>query len=370
MNLTSRKRMEYALNFKEADRVPIEMRVPAHLHNHPKAQNLVALADAHADVFAGIPDIDWGLLGLPAKKVEEPLPPAGGFNRKRITYITSVGEFSGVWANDPENPGYYGWEEHLIQTFEDFQRFASAEFPPIAFPKDYKQRLNEHCGEKTTPHIILYHPFGGMARNTHPQEFYPWLLMEPDVVHSLFQKQYAQINDLIHRLQPNCTIYFTALEMAVPPWMGKNTFDEFIFPYDQKMNESIHRYGGLVRHHSHDKIFNFLEHWADMGIDSIEPLEMPPAGDTDLAKAKALVGGRMSLAGNIPSQRFIDMSNEEIEQLVKNAIRDAAKGGGFILKCASTGCGLNSYKTEEQLEKLLAATECFLRAGLRYGCYE
>ncbi len=118
-----------------------------------------------------------------------------------------------------------------------------------------------------------------------------------------------------------------------------------------------------------NKMFDYLEHGADMGIDSIEPLEMPPAGDTDLRAAKDLVGDRMSLAGNLPSQRFVSMTAEEVEHLVGEAISAAAKGGGYILRCASLVAGLNSFKTEDQMERMIANVECFIEKGPKLGRY-
>ena len=366
--MTGRERLDCALHFREGDRVPIEVWLPKHLEHHPKAQPLKQLIEEYADNFKGI-GLEQGLMGLKSKVEEEELPSEAGYMRKKITHYTSAGEFTGILVTDPQNPAYSGWEKHFISDYETFQRFANAEFEPLEFRSDYMQRLEDECGQRSYPIIGLYHPFGAMARNAHPEDFYPWLYTDADLVHQLFEKQYRQLRDLVDRLQPNCVVGFVALEMAVPPWMGEKQFDEFIYAYDKPLYDRIHVHGGLVRHHAHDKVFSFLNRWSEMGINSIEPLEMPPYGDTDLAKAKELVGDRMSLGGNIPSQNFITMEHEEIALLVKNACEAAMAGGGFILKGASSVCGLNSYKNEEQLERLLSATECMIRSGLQYGIY-
>ncbi|MCK4627010.1 MAG: hypothetical protein KAV00_16980 [Phycisphaerae bacterium] len=74
-------------------------------------------------------------------------------------------------------------------------------------------------------------------------------------------------------------------------------------------------------------------------LDSMNPLEIPPMGDCDLAEVKNLYGHKLSLMGNLhTTDVMLRGTPEDIEKASKKAIDDAAKGGGFIL---STGdqCG-------------------------------
>lgn len=74
-------------------------------------------------------------------------------------------------------------------------------------------------------------------------------------------------------------------------------------------------------------------------LSSINPLEHPPMGDCDLAKVKKQFGKRISLMGNLhTTDVMLRGSKEDVERAAKQAIDDAAEGGGFIL---STGdqCG-------------------------------
>jgi len=50
-------------------------------------------------------------------------------------------------------------------------------------------------------------------------------------------------------------------------------------------------------------------------------------------------------------------------------VEDCAPGGGFILKGASSVCGLNSFKTLEQLDRIIENTVDFVKLGLKYGRY-
>jgi uroporphyrinogen decarboxylase len=71
----------------------------------------------------------------------------------------------------------------------------------------------------------------------------------------------------------------------------------------------------------------------------IDPLEIPPMGDCNLAELKKLYGGQIVLKGNLHTTNV--MLNQDVNVVIeasKRAIDDAAEGGGFIL---STGdqCG-------------------------------
>ncbi len=71
----------------------------------------------------------------------------------------------------------------------------------------------------------------------------------------------------------------------------------------------------------------------------IDPLEVPPMGDCDLAELKRLYGDRIVLKGNLhTTDLMLRGSVEDVRAASRKAIDDAAEGGGFIL---STGdqCG-------------------------------
>lgn len=77
----------------------------------------------------------------------------------------------------------------------------------------------------------------------------------------------------------------------------------------------------------------------DTNLSIIDPLEIPPMGDCDLADLKRLYGDKIILKGNLHTTNV--MLNPDVNVVIeaaRRAIDDAARGGGFIL---STGdqCG-------------------------------
>lgn len=96
-------------------------------------------------------------------------------------------------------------------------------------------------------------------------------------------------------------------------------------------------------------------------LSSINPLEIPPKGDCELARVKKEFGDRLSLMGNLhTTDVMLRGSVQDVRRASKQAIDDAAEGGGFIL---STGdqCGRDTPD-----ENILAMIETARTCG-RYG---
>jgi uroporphyrinogen decarboxylase len=77
----------------------------------------------------------------------------------------------------------------------------------------------------------------------------------------------------------------------------------------------------------------------ETSLSVIDPLEIPPMGDCNLAELKRLWGDRITLKGNLHTTAVMLRGTvDDVVRAAKQAIDDAAAGGRFIL---STGdqCG-------------------------------
>ncbi len=100
---------------------------------------------------------------------------------------------------------------------------------------------------------------------------------------------------------------------------------------------------------------------AETDIGMLNPLEVPPAGDIDLAELKRVHGRHLALMGNLhTTDVMLNGTPEEVTRKAVAAMRDAGPGGGFIL---STGdqCGRDT-----PYENIFAIVE----AAKRYGRYD
>jgi uroporphyrinogen decarboxylase len=94
-------------------------------------------------------------------------------------------------------------------------------------------------------------------------------------------------------------------------------------------------------------------------LNCINPLEVEPMGDCDLAEIKRLYGERIALMGNLHTTQVMLFGTEaEVEQAAKDAIDAAAAGGGFIL---STGDQSPRDTPDANIRKLVEVAQTYGR---------
>jgi len=373
--MTSKQRLQTAWSFEEPDRVPIELRIGKEAQEDPRAERLVQLIEEHADNLASGPAYDWGFLGWPTQYSERVLDHRPGeYVRRERIHDTPAGKFIAI-VREPdtgESAPDCHWEKRYITSPRDIERLLEAPLqirPPkwAAF-----ESAVTRVGDRGLVTTTVLHPLGYLVRNATMEEVYMWFVEHRGLMHRFLETTNDYIARVLSELmRGGVGPYFgvTAHEMLIPPWAGMKFFDEFVFPYDKRVNDVIRRNGGKLRIHCHGNAMGYLERFAEMGVDAIEPVEAPPMGDVDLAEAKRRVGDRMMLSGNVPSPYFPFWDRKEVEESVRDAIRAAARGGGFSLRTTGGTAGTNAFRSREQLGKIIENCEAYMLAGLRYGGY-
>ena len=375
--MDSRTRMLKAWSFEEPDRVPLEMYLYPPAKGLPGADRILDFQETEADSFRGVPGVNWGFMGLDSTYSEEVIEDVPGeFKRVRRTQETSAGTFTAITrhGHGDGDPNDYHWEKRYIATVDDLRRMAGAD--RAVRPFDLKS-YNDGCakvGTRGLPSTGLFHPLGTLVRNSTMDEVYLWLMTEDRIVTRYLEECTTQICATLQSIQNEPLaahpVFMTyALEMLIPPWLGKAHFNKLVFPFDSRVNDAVHRIGGRHRVHSHGNSGEFLELFADMGVDAVEPLEPAPYGDNVLAEAKKRVGKRMLLSGNVVSQAFYldSFKVADVRDLVKRAIAEGAPGGGFTLK--TTGGAVGNGKTREQCIKNIECNLALIDAWREFGSY-
>jgi len=117
-------------------------------------------------------------------------------------------------------------------------------------------------------------------------------------------------------------------------------FRQLALPAVKKVIELAHAAGMMTHIHSCGPERALVKIMAEeTALTVIDPLEVPPMGDCDLAEIKRLWGRKLTLKGNLHTTRTMLMGTpDDVIAASRKAIDDAADGGRFIL---STGdqCG-------------------------------
>ncbi|RJP27172.1 MAG: hypothetical protein C4536_14290 [Actinobacteria bacterium] len=152
-------------------------------------------------------------------------------------------------------------------------------------------------------------------------------------------------------------MYTDDLAYRSGPMLNPRAYDELYGDAYRHMTETAHSLGMKITIHSCGNVYPLLDWFADCGFDGVHALE--PTAGVELAKAKEMVGDRLCLMGNIDiTHILVDAPKEEVFAAVRQAIRDAGAGGGYIVAPTNTHPDMN-------LERLRWMVE----AADKYGHY-
>jgi len=142
------------------------------------------------------------------------------------------------------------------------------------------------------------------------------------------------------------------------PMMSPGHFRQFILPPLTKMITMIHEEGALCIKHSDGDLYLLLDMIVSAGPDGINPIE--PVAGMELKRVKELVGHKVCVTGNIDCARLLPHGTpDEVRASVRQAIRDAAPGGGYMLTSSNSihsSCNPENFKA-------------MVRAGHEFGRY-
>ena len=119
-------------------------------------------------------------------------------------------------------------------------------------------------------------------------------------------------------------------------WQSPRMFRELALPVLKRVTEMAYDLGIPTHVHSCGPERQLVKMAVEeTRLTIIDPLEVPPMGDCNLAEMKQLYGDRIVLKGNLhTTDVMLFGSVDEVVRASKRCIDDAAAGGGFIL---STG---------------------------------
>jgi uroporphyrinogen-III decarboxylase len=127
--------------------------------------------------------------------------------------------------------------------------------------------------------------------------------------------------------------------------------------------QAVHEEGAFCVKHSDGNLWPILDMIIETGVDAINPLE--PVAGMDIAEVKRRYGDRVCLIGNIDCGELLSRGTpEQVTRTVRDTIRQAAPGGGYIMSSSNT---IHSSVKSENYQAMIDATHLYGTYPLTLG---
>ncbi len=114
------------------------------------------------------------------------------------------------------------------------------------------------------------------------------------------------------------------------PLLNPAHYRELVLPYLRELLDCNRSLGMPTVFHSDGNVMPFLDDLIDAGISALNPIE--PAAGMDLGEVKRKYGDRICLIGNVDNKAVLtEGSPQLVEETVRDCIRAAALGGGYVV---------------------------------------
>lgn len=170
----------------------------------------------------------------------------------------------------------------------------------------------------------------------------------PRQLHKAIEKRlpltYRWIEEMIE-FNPACI--WIGEGFASSSLISPKCYREFVLPYEQAVATKIHQYGIPCLLHICGKLEPIIEILPETGVDCIEV-----DWQVNMIQAKACVGDKIALKGNLNTTSLVMAGPEEIYKQSLELIQEASAGGGYIL---SSGCALGRDTPPENVDAMSQA---------------
>jgi len=369
--MTSRERLMAAITGEPPDRVPVKIWAlnKKTVAKHPSYQPIIDAGLKMTDLVGNWRmNRGWFLSAVePESHTEERPAQREEWIEVATTYETPEGPLTcSALRNIHGKPGYRA--EHMIKSKDDWRKILSVPYEPIREDCSGFAQTDAQMGDDGIVMVSTGgHPLYSVNMHIGSELFAIWSIEERAFIHEMLDEMLRRQMDYLKWILGQgvrAVFSYVGPELCIPPLQSVRDFHEFVVDYDRRFIDLIHDAGGWVWCHSHGNMDPVLEGFMEMGVDCLNPCEPPPIGSTTLADLRRRAGDRMTLEGNIEKHDLLTETPDAIRQKVRQAIREGAPGGRFIL-CPTTG--FMEWPTCEP--KVVENWIAYMAAGREYGRY-
>jgi uroporphyrinogen-III decarboxylase len=271
-------------------------------------------------------------------------PPRADFEALDPDHLEGLDDITGyVW-------GVY----HIPKLFGKTQLGPLAEIPPYFFRTI--DIVKESVGTEVSVHGEVFSPFTHFVELVGYENALVSLLSDPERAHALLDRlTLASVTWGVAQANRGVDAVLISSAFAGGPFLSPRMYRQFVLPYERRVADAIKQTGVPVYTHTCGSIGDRLPLMVETGTQGIDTLDPPPLGSTELADAKALIGDKVFIKGNMNAVELLSYTSpEQVIEHASGRIRIGMPGGGYIL---STACSVAPRVEPWKLELLTPLAE-------------
>ena len=350
--MTSRQRLMSASRHQPVDIIPLSPRVGHAAHHHcgsASPQNMLRLKSVYdydpflticgqdiplADPFctfryaAGV-DVDIKVKDEGTRRVIDRTihTPDGDMHEVRV--LANPGRAEYGFAPEPAH------REYMVKGREDLAKLRHL-IPPVntGHAAEY-HGWEKVAGDEAVTRVCIYGPIGYQANQVMSvEDMMVNYLTNREFVVELVDMFREAFNAQVRAMLEEGVRYFYSSWYAHSLSVGwsPEIFKEWFVPMIKEQAELIHSYDGIFDYYDDGKCMGIVEMLLEAGADVLETCMPPPVGDFDLAEAKRICKGKMTLMGYVDLIYVLQEGTvEDVRRQVEEACAIGGKDGCFIL---------------------------------------
>lgn len=243
----------------------------------------------------------------------------------------------------PTEEEWDAWVERKKPLYDEFIKGAA----------DHHKKLADNYCDRILP--IGYTSVGIFASTWQQMgfvNFAKYVYQKRDFVKKVIAFQtdlYLKYLDAIMKSGVEVVVGEDDLGQKTGPLMRPELIEKLFGDSYRRVSELVHKQNKKLIWHSCGNIYLFLDKFVEWGFDGL--LTMEPTAGMELGRVREQVGHKLFLIGNLDvSYLLVRGTREEVEDAVKKAIRDAARGGGYILSQSHTHSAVDPTRLNWMIE--------------------
>lgn len=353
--MTSRERINIALNHEEPDRIPIDLGgtvvTSIALSTYEKLRSHLGLSRGQVQTFeivqqiAAVDDDVRDIFGIDTIPVFSNPPKSGGplFVHAPNGTVSFKDEF-GATLKKPSGSYYFDWQEFPLAE-PSAEALNAMPWPDAADPARYKglRERVKHLRETTSRALVGMAPcghdlFNQIFRVRGMENGLVDLIANEDFAEMFFERLAATIcaaqSLFLDAVGDLIDVHFTADDLAGQngPLVSPALYRRMIKPHWAKIIAVIKsKTKAKILYHSCGAIDEFIPDLIDIGVDIINPVQVSAAG-MDSTRLKKKYGRRLSFWGGASDTQKVlpHGSIQEVRSETRRRIGELARGGGFV----------------------------------------